>query len=64
MLARDYMTKGVLTIHPEDLLIDVRKAMQEHGLRHIPVVENDKLVGIVSLNTIRDAVPSNGSFHP
>ena len=61
MLARDYMTKGVLTIHPEDFLIDVRKAMQEQGLRHIPVVENDKLVGIVSLNTIRDAVPSKAT---
>jgi acetoin utilization protein AcuB len=61
MLAKDYMTRNVVTCHPDDFLIDVRKVMQEQGLRHIPVVDEEKLVGIVSLNTIRDAAPSKAT---
>jgi acetoin utilization protein AcuB len=61
MLAKDYMTKMVETIHPDDFLIDVRKRMLEQGSRHLPVVDDGKLVGIVSLNTIRDAAPSKAT---
>ncbi len=61
MFARDYMTKAFVTVHPDDLLVDVRKSMQEKGLRHIPVVDGDRLVGIVSLNSIRDAAPSKAT---
>jgi len=55
------MTKTVVTVHPEDFLVDVRKSMQDQGVRHLPVVDGGKLVGIVSLNTIRDAAPSKAT---
>lgn len=61
MFARDYMTRSVLVVHPDDYLIDVRKKMLEEGVRHVPVVDDEKLVGIVSLNTIRDAAPSKAT---
>lgn len=61
MLAKDYMTKTVVTVHPGDYLVDVRKSMQDQGVRHIPVVDGGRLVGIVSLNTIRDAAPSKAT---
>ena len=61
MLAKDYMTRNVVTVHPQDYLVDVRKSMQDQGIRHIPVVDSGKLVGIVSLNTIRDAAPSKAT---
>ncbi len=61
MFAKDYMTRTVMTLHPEDHLVDVRKSMQEQGVRHLPVVDGGKLVGIVSLNTIRDAAPSKAT---
>ena len=61
MFAKDYMTRPVVTVHPEDHLVDVRKSMQDQGVRHLPVVEGGKLVGIVSLNTIRDAAPSKAT---
>jgi acetoin utilization protein AcuB len=61
MFARDYMTRSVTTVHPEDYLVDVRKSMQDLGARHLPVVDGEKLVGIVSLNTIRDAAPSRAT---
>jgi len=55
------MTRPVETVHPDDHLVDVRKSMQEQGVRHLPVVEGGKLVGIVSLNSIRDAAPSKAT---
>ena len=61
MFAKDYMTKTVVTVQPEDFLVDVRKSMQDQGVRHFPVVDGGKLVGIVSLNTIRDAAPSKAT---
>lgn len=61
MFARDYMTRTVVTVHPDDYLVDVRKSMQDQGIRHIPVVDGGRLVGIVSLNTIRDAAPSKAT---
>jgi len=61
MLAKDYMTRNLVTAHPDDFLIDVRKNMTEQGLRHIPVVENGKLAGIVSLTSLRDAGPSKAT---
>jgi len=47
MLAQDYMTKAVVTAHPDDLVVDVRKMMQDEGVRHVPIVEDGGLVGIV-----------------
>lgn len=61
MFAKDYMTKAVVTVSPDDYLVDVRKSMQDQGVRHLPVVEGGRLVGIVSLNTIRDAAPSKAT---
>jgi len=61
MLAQDYMTKSVVTAHPDDLVMDVHKMMQDEGVRHVPVVEKGDLVGIVSLNSLRDAAPSKAT---
>jgi len=61
MLAQDYMTKAVVTAHPDDLVVDVRKMMQDEGVRHVPIVEDGGLVGIVSLNSLRDAAPSKAT---
>ena len=61
MFANDYMTKAVVTAHPDDLVIDVRKIMQEQNVRHVPVVDGGTLVGIVSLNSLRDAAPSKAT---
>src|SRR5512136_1779872 len=61
MFAHDYMTREVVTCAPDDLVIDVRRRMQEQGIRHVPVVSRGKLVGLVSLNSLRDAAPSKAT---
>lgn len=61
MHAVDYMTKAVVTAAPGDLVVDVQKTMRQQGIRHIPVIDDEKLVGIVSLNSLRDATPSKAT---
>lgn len=61
MYAHDYMTKTIVTAAPDDLVVDVQKMMQQQGVRHVPVLEEGRLVGIVSRNSLRDAAPSKAT---
>ena len=49
----DVMTPSPLTVDPERSFGFALQLMHEHGFRHVPVVENDRPVGIVSA---RDAL--------
>lgn len=44
------MTRNPMTITPKSLAIDALRAMCEGGFRHLPVVEDGTIVGIVSRN--------------
>jgi acetoin utilization protein AcuB len=53
------MTTNVVTVRPEDSILDAREKMTQYRVRHLPVVEKDMiLVGIVSDRDIRSAMPS------
>jgi predicted transcriptional regulator len=45
---RDVMTKTVLSVALETSLEDAGKLMEEQGIRHLPVLDEYKLVGVVS----------------
>jgi CIC family chloride channel protein len=45
---QDVMTKDVVVVSPTDSAVQVAKLMIEKKINRIPVVENDKLVGIVT----------------
>lgn len=44
----EVMTRDPQTIGPDELAVDALRYMCEGGYRHLPVVENGQLVGIVS----------------
>ena len=48
----DLMTTGVLTCTPEDNIADVARLMTKRRLRHLPVMDGARLVGIVSVGDI------------
>lgn len=56
---RDIMTRHVVIGMPQDDVISVAHTMLERRFRHLPIMEDDKLVGIISigdvLKTQRDA---------
>jgi CBS domain-containing protein len=58
----DVMTKEVITATPEDTLEQVMSLMTEHHIRHIPVMGNDKIVGVLALGDIIDALLDKSLF--
>ncbi len=51
-LAADCMTSRVVTCRPEDTINDVMQKMTTGRFRHLPVLENGRLAGIVSIGDI------------
>jgi CBS domain-containing protein len=45
---REIMSEDVITISPDTDVEDAAKVLSEHGISGVPVVEDNKLVGIVS----------------
>lgn len=48
----EVMTRDVLTCKPEDSIDDLMSVMTARRVRHLPVVEDGKLVGIVSIGDV------------
>jgi acetoin utilization protein AcuB len=57
LLVMTYMTRRPITVTPRDTLSDAQEKMTTGGFRRLPVVEGDRLVGIV---TDRDLGPHSG----
>jgi CBS domain-containing protein len=48
----DVMTHTTITVAPDDTLKRAMSLMTHHRVRHLPVIANDKLVGIVSIGDV------------
>ena len=46
---REIMTTNVISAHPSMSMEDACRLMSENQIRRLPVVENDRLVGMVAL---------------
>jgi acetoin utilization protein AcuB len=54
-----WMTSDVVTVQPEEKIIDAFELMQTRGIRHLPVIEDGDLRGLVTDRDIRLAlIPS------
>ncbi len=56
MLASDLMTSSVIDCRPEDDIEALMHKMLESRIRHLPVVENGALIGIISIGDVVNAV--------
>jgi len=59
---RDWMTLNPVTIGPTATVPQARKLMTELSIRRLPVVERDRLVGIVTLGDLREAEASDAGL--
>ena len=55
---RDIMTREVLTASPSDSIADCMRVMTEKRVRHLPVLEGTKMIGIVSIGDVMEWVIS------
>jgi CBS domain-containing protein len=46
------MTKDVVVLTLKDSLFDAEKLFKKHHIRHIPVVDKDRIVGMLSLTDL------------
>ncbi len=53
MKVSKYMTQKLITTSPDTSIKDAFLLMRAHRVRHVPVVEEDKLVGIISDRDLR-----------
>ena len=48
----DVMTRSVITCAPEDSVTDIARIMTMRRIRHIPVVDGGKVVGVISIGDV------------
>lgn len=58
MAVKDFMTRKVVYVSPDTTVAHTADMMREQGLRRLPVIENDRLVGVVTERTMAEASPS------
>lgn len=58
-LVKDVMTKDMYTVKMETTVEQCMALMDEHHFRHLPVVEKDQLVGIISIRDVLTAMLEN-----
>ena len=61
MQIKDVMTVGVRMVRPEASIFEISKLMRDEDIGAVPVVENDKLIGMV---TDRDVVVRGLAAYP
>lgn len=56
-LVKEIMSFPVFTIHPDQTIEEAMEMMTHHRIRHLPVVEDDHLIGMVSIgDAVRDII--------
>jgi acetoin utilization protein AcuB len=58
MVVEDVMTREVVTLTPDHTLRDAIDLLRSRRIRHLPVVEAQRLVGIVTDRDVKRATPS------
>ena len=52
ILIREIMTESPATVSSDNTIEDCMRLMTNHFIRHLPVIDNGKLVGIVSIGDV------------
>jgi CBS domain-containing protein len=56
------MTISLVTVTPETMVIDAMTLMSQHHIRHLPVLEDGKLDGLISMGDLMTEVISGQAF--
>jgi CBS domain-containing protein len=54
-----YMTKVVITVEPDQSTDNCMRIMTDHRIRHLPVVENGHVIGVISIGDVVKADIAN-----
>ena len=51
-LLKEVMTDNLITISPKTGLDECMQLMTDHRIRHLPIVDNNKVVGLISIGDV------------
>jgi CBS domain-containing protein len=58
--AKDVMTRQVISVSPDTSLQEIANLLEKNGIKRVPVIENGRLVGIVSRANLVQALATRG----
>jgi acetoin utilization protein AcuB len=58
MIVQDIMQRGVMVASPETRLAEAMRLLQSRGVRHLPVLDREAVVGIISDRDLKGAIAS------
>jgi len=58
---RERMTRDVITVNRETSITEAFRLMEKNKIRRLPVMDGDKLIGIVTLSDLNRAAPSSAT---
>ena len=61
MLVKYWMTSQVITAERDLSMMKASRLMKEHSIKHLPVMQDDRLIGIVSDRDLKEAQPSDAT---
>ncbi len=61
LLVKEIMSRGTMSISPDTVLPEAHQMMTTNSIRRLPVVDGEKLLGIVTLSDIQQASPSDAT---
>jgi len=59
----EVMTSPVFAIHPDRSIEDCQAIMTDHHIRHLPVLQDEKLVGLISIGDVVKAIIDEQANH-
>lgn len=59
---REIMTTKVVTAHPSQTVEECMELMTEHRIRHLPVLDGEKIVGVLSIGDLVKSIIDEQQF--
>lgn len=61
IVVKDWMTSSVVSVGRSTPISEAHRIMKDKKVRRLPVVQNNTLVGIVTIGDVREASPSDAT---
>jgi acetoin utilization protein AcuB len=61
MYVKMWMTENPITVERYTSVLDAQETMSRNGIKHLPVVDGERVVGIVSQSDLLEASPSDAT---
>lgn len=61
-LVKEIMSADVITLRPEQSIEECMALMTHKRIRHLPVIDNNKLIGVISIGDVVKAIISDQEY--